>query len=180
VISRREARRRLFAPGDLKGLITAFTNEKPLLKITASPDQIRFDPATWCVRRDFRATVFGKKLDYLSFKISGWKHREYTDAEWKYLDELYEWGNRSGETRLRPKRDRGIDVLEWPIIMKRDKQRFPEAFDLIVAKFGLKPRRISVNEFERIKKQALREVLQEQRRAGRVDPELESVNHWSM
>ena len=180
MISRREARRRLFVPGDLRGLSTLFMDKKLLLKVSASTDQIRFDPATWCVRRDFRATLFGKKLEYLSFKIAGWKHRDYTAEEWTYLDELYEWGNREGETSLRPNKDRGIDVLNWPIIMTREGQKFPEAFDLIVAKLGPKRQRISVSQFSRIKKQALWEVLQAQRKAGKVDPELESVNHWSM
>jgi hypothetical protein len=70
--------------------------------------------------------------------------------------------------------------LDWPIIMKRSDQKFAEAFDRIVAKLGSKTQRISVTGFNRIKKQALRESLEEQRKTGRVDPELESVNHWSM
>ena len=60
----------------------------------------------------------------------------------------------------------GIRILEITLTT-------PDAFDLIVAKLGPKPRRISVNEFSRIKKQALREVLQEQRKAGLV----EDVDH---
>jgi hypothetical protein len=180
VISRREARRRLFVPGDLRGLSTLFMDKKLLLKVTASPDQLRFDPATWCVRRDFRATLFGKKLEYLSFKIAGWRHRDYAAEEWQYLEDLYEWGNREGETSLRPNRDRGINVLDWPIIMKRCDQKFQDAFDRLVAKLGPKRRRISVDEFGRLKKDALRESLQEQRKSEKVDPDLESVNHWSM
>lgn len=180
VISRREARRRLFAPGDLKGIIFAFIDNKPLLKVSASAHQIRFDPATWCVRRDFRATQFGKKLDYLSFTIAGWRHRDYTNQEWQYLEELFNWGHREGKTSHWPTRAKGIDVLEWPIVMKRADQKFHDAFDRLVIKLGSKPRRISVNEFGRLKKEALWESLQEQRKTGEVDPELEGVNHWSM
>jgi hypothetical protein len=180
VITRREARRRLFAPGDLKGVIFAFTDKKPLLKVTASTDQIRFDPATWCIRRDFRATQFGKKLDYLSFKIAGWKHRDYTDEEWVYLEELADWGNREGKSSWRPTKGGGIDVLDWPIVMNRTDQKFQDAFDRLVVKLGPKRHRISVSEFGRLKKEALWESLQEQRKRGDVDPDLEGVNHWSM
>jgi len=169
----------MFAPGDLRGVIMSFTGERPLLKVTASTDQMRFDPATWCIRRDFRATNFGRDLEYLSFHVAGWKHRDYTEQEWAYLEDLSDWAQREGRSSWRPIK-KGIDVLEWPIIMQRTEQRFPEAFDLMVAKIGPKRRRISVNEFNRIKKQALWEVLQEQRKAGQVDPELEGVNHWSM
>jgi hypothetical protein len=180
VIWQRKPRLDPHAPGDLPSIVTAFMDDWPLLKVVAEDERIRFDPASWLVRRKYRATLFGRNLGYLSFKIAGWRHRPYTDEEWAHLEKLYDDSNPSKLSDYRPRRDRGVVVLDWPIIMQRGDQRFPEAFDLIIAKLGSKPRRISVNGFNRIKKQALRDVLQQQQKAGKVDPELEAVNHWSM
>jgi hypothetical protein len=175
-----ETRASWFATGDLPGAISQLIDDKPLLKVRATEDEIRFDPASWLIRRKFRATSFGKKLDHLSFTIAGWHHRPYTDEEWAHLEGLYDWGNREGETSLRPRREKGIDVLEWPIVMKLADQKFPEAFALLARVLGPKTQRISVNAFSQLKKAALRQLLVAQREAGKVDPDLEAVTHWSM
>jgi hypothetical protein len=178
--SRREARPDLFAPGDLPGAVSVILDEQLLLKVSASGDEIRFDPATPAIRADFRATIFGKKLEYPGFPIAGWSHRPYTDDEWAHLDELFADGNRQGLTGYRPRREKGIDVLEWPILMKESEQKFPDAFAMLVRVLGPEPQLISVNGFSQLKKEALWQLLQTQRKSGKVDPALEVVTHWSV
>jgi hypothetical protein len=180
VISWSEIRRKLFAPGDLLGAVYVVMDEAVLLKVRATDDQIRFDPANWFVRRDYRATLFGKKLDYLSFKIAGWRQRPPTEEELRYEAKLYDDAIALKMTDYRPQKRRRVDYLEWPIIMYKSDQKFPEAFALLARVLGPKPQLISVNGFNQLKKEALWQVLQAQRKSGKVDPELEAVNHWSM
>ena len=166
-------------PGDLAGLASLFMDDKPLLKVSATEDEIRFDPARWFDRWKYRATLFGKKLGHSSFKIAGWRHRPYSGKEWAFLEKLYDWGNETGETSFRPRREWGIDVLDWPIIMTKSDQRFPRAFALLAEWLGPKRQIISVKEFNRRGKEALWQVLQAQRNEGAVDPELQAATHWS-
>ena len=171
---------RFLAPGDAPGAIHVVIDEWPVLRVSATADRICFEPGTDFARQHLRATLFGKKLDYLGFPIASWRHRPYTDEEWAYLEQLFEEGRRLKQTEVRPRREPGIDVLEWPIVMKKADQKFPEAFALLARVLGPEPQLISVNGFNQLKKEALWILLQAQRKAGKVDPELEGVTHWSM
>jgi hypothetical protein len=171
---------RFLAPGDAPSAAHVVIDEWPLLSVSATADQICFEPGTDFARQHLRATLFGKKLDYLGFTIGGWSHRPYTDEEWQYLERLFEDGRREGSTEYRPRREMGLDVLEWPILMRKSDQKFPEAFALLARVLGPEPQLISVNGFSQLKKEALWQLLQAQRKMGKVDPELEAVTHWSM
>ena len=170
----------LLAPGDLLGAVHNVIDELPVLEVSATADEIRFEPGNDFARQHLRATLFGKKLDGLGFPISGWRHRPYTHEEWAYLQQLFDEANREKLTDYRPRREKGIDVLDWPIVMKRVDQKFPMAFALLARVLGPEPQTISVNGFSRLKKEALWQVLQWQRKSGKVDPELEANTHWSL
>jgi hypothetical protein len=180
VTSWREIRRKFFAPGDLLGAVYVVMDEAVLLKVRASGEQIRFDPANWFVRRNYRATLFGRKLEYNSFKISGWQRRSPTEQELAYEAKLFDDANALKLTDYKRGPRKHVDFLEWPIIMSQADQQFPEAFGLLVRVLGPKPQTISVSGFNQLKKEALWQVLQWQRKSGKVDPALEAATHWSM
>ena len=168
------------APGDVPGAVHNVIDELPVLEVSATAEEIRFEPGNDFARQHLRATLFGKKLDSLGFAISGWRHRPYTDEEWAYLEQLFDDATREKMTEYRPRRERGIDVLDWPIIMRKADQRFPQAFGVLARVLGPKPQSISVNGFNQLKKEALWQLLQWQRKSGKVDPELEANTHWSL
>jgi hypothetical protein len=170
----------MLAPGDVPGAVYVAIDELPVLEVSATADEIRFGPGNDFARKHLRATLFGKKLGSLGFTISGWRHRPYTDEEWAYLEELFDEARREKQTEHRPCREKGIDVLDWPIVMKKADQKFPMAFALLARVLGPKPQTISVSGFSQLKKEALWQLLQWQRKSGKIDPELEGVTHWSM